>query len=381
MIGHHAFRGCLTCFETFEDSVLNFAKKKCLGERIVDNENKLSKYIFRNYAEVHELVKYFSSGLVKEGLLPPNPDDIKILGIYLKNCPNWLICEQACYRTSAVTVPLYETFDMKTIDFIINQTKLTTIVCAAKHLQCLLDLRSASAQSLDAVIVSDVLTKSQITPEILNVADKLKLRMYSFEDIVRIGSAYPSAPLPPSADSLASFCYTSGTTGQPKGALISHENFISVMTSGLEGVMHVQSEDVYLSFLPLAHIFERLVTNALLASGSSIGFFTGDLSKLIDDIQHLRPTIFCAVPRLLNRIRDKVLQGFSSTKQSLASSLFNIAVKQKLYNLKRCGETRHMLWDALVFDKIKHALGLNRVRLLLSGFYLYLVMLYHFNSS
>ena len=104
-------------------------------------------------------------------------------------------------------------------------------------------------------------------------------------------------------------CYTSGTTGVPKGALITHQNIIAVANAAMSSVFaDLSSTDVYLSFLPLPHIFERMVLTAMLSSGGAVGFFQGDPLKIVEDTVALMPSIYCAVPRLLNKIHDKIIE-------------------------------------------------------------------------
>ncbi len=108
---------------------------------------------------------------------------------------------------------------------------------------------------------------------------------------------------------------------------------------------------MHISYLPLAHVFERVVQMWITYVGGSIGFFQGDTLKLLDDIAVLKPTVFASVPRLYNRIYDKVFAGVKA-KGGLAAKLFHAAVAAKMAGLKK-GHTTHWLWDRLVFAKVK----------------------------
>jgi long-chain acyl-CoA synthetase len=161
------------------------------------------------------------------------------------------------------------------------------------------------------------------------------------------------------------FFYRSGTTGTPKGAILTHENMIADASNAKWGNLNVTSAEVHLSYLPLAHIFEQLIENAIFMEGGSIGFYQGDTLKLMDDIAVLRPTIFPSVPRLFNRIYDRIT-GTAQAAGGIKSFLFNTAFADKKKLLKENINT-HSIWDSLVFGPIKKRVGLDRVRLIVSG--------------
>ncbi|TYZ65895.1 hypothetical protein PybrP1_010418 [[Pythium] brassicae (nom. inval.)] len=123
--------------------------------------------------------------------------------------------------------------------------------------------------------------------------------------------------------------------------------------------------DVHLSYLPLAHVFERCVHANLISSGGAIGFYQGDAAKLMDDIAALKPTVFPSVPRVLNRIFDKVRQGVKDAGGA-KEFLFNKALAGKRYGLGHSGTLAHAVWDPMVFGKVKMLLGGN-VRLMMNG--------------
>nr|GMD25012.1 long chain acyl-CoA synthetase 4-like [Ipomoea batatas] len=115
--------------------------------------------------------------------------------------------------------------------------------------------------------------------------------------------------------------YTSGTTGDPKGVLISNESILSII-AGVNHHMEDMNEeftekDVYLSYLPLAHIFDRVIEELFISKGASIGFWHKDVKQLIDDIKELKPTAFCAVPRTISGLTETCAGSFVSRPDDL----------------------------------------------------------------
>jgi long-chain acyl-CoA synthetase len=148
--------------------------------------------------------------------------------------------------------------------------------------------------------------------------------------------------------------------------MLSHGNLVAVARSHVDDGAIGLPEDIHISYLPLAHIYERIVLNGMLASGCQIGFFRGDVSLLMEDIAVLRPTIFVSVPRLLNRVYERITTTATTSGSAIKTTLFKKAVEAKLTNMKTNGSLTHPLWDTLVFKKVKAALG-GRVRLICSG--------------
>ena len=108
------------------------------------------------------------------------------------------------------------------------------------------------------------------------------------------------------------FCFTSGTTGDPKACMLSHEAFISATGSVARRSFDMTPDDSYISYLPLAHSLETSFVCAALQNGIKIGFYSGDPLKLLDDMQALKPTMFPSVPRLFNRIYEKITNNIRS---------------------------------------------------------------------
>jgi len=187
--------------------------------------------------------------------------------------------------------------------------------------------------------------------------------------VIEEGKKHPSIDLNalmPKSEDIQMFCYTSGTTGDPKAAMLSHGNLMSAALATLEvGGIDFGDEDVLISYLPLAHSFEKVLFTSALISSIAVGYYSGDPLKLLDDLKELKPTLFPSVPRLFNRIYDKITQGLKE-KSAIQQALFNRAVRRKLHYLETGGYYTHSIWDPIIFNKIRELIG-GRVRIMVTG--------------
>ncbi|KAG9479866.1 hypothetical protein GDO78_011739 [Eleutherodactylus coqui] len=154
--------------------------------------------------------------------------------------------------------------------------------------------------------------------------------------------------------------------GNPKGAMLTHKNIVSNMAAFLkvtEELAFPSTQDVLISFLPLAHMFERVVECVVLCHGARIGFFQGDIRLLMDDLKVLQPTIFPVVPRLLNRMFDRI---FGQANTTIKRWLLEFASKRKEAELRSGIIRKDSLWDKLIFQKVQDSLG-GKVRLMITG--------------
>jgi len=338
----------------------------CFGSRVRD-DGSISTYQWQTYQEVDKRVGAFAAALVKLDLAPTTADGKRFLGFFLKNSRDWMVGALACYRIGVVVVPMYDTLGPETVSYIQGQTMMSTALCTAAELKLLTKQKTFPFAN---VLVSGALSK-----EVRAAAEAKGVRVFTVAELEALGQPnlglLASVPEPKPAD-LAYLCYTSGTTGDPKGAMLSHGNLLAAIgnagfpSQSIFAMDPNGPQEVHLSYLPLAHVFEPVVMNFCLYRGAAVGFYQGDTLKILEDLQALRPTLFVSVPRLYNRIHDKIIGG-AKAKGGIAGYLFAKGLEAKLERLHSTGSVEHGLWDPLVFSKVRKQLGLDRCAKMLCG--------------
>ncbi|KAF0776186.1 hypothetical protein AaE_000114, partial [Aphanomyces astaci] len=269
----------------------------------------------------------------------------------------WILTEIACNRMSYVVVPLYDTLGPKAIPFILNHTNMRVLVCSGDLVATVLQAKG-DCPSLEFVVSMD----DSITSRQRSDADSKGVTLLTLHEVETVPDA-TVPPSPPTPSDVSTICYTSGTTGDPKGAILTHRNYTTA-TLMLADRIDCRGHMVHISYLPLPHVMERCVTSIIARLGASMGFYQGDVIHLMDDMAELKPHLFVSVPRLFNRVYDKIVQGVASAG-GVKKLMFDYAYASKKQGLAD-GTNVHALWDALVFSKIQAVLG-GRVELIVSG--------------
>jgi long-chain acyl-CoA synthetase len=285
--------------------------------------------------------------------------------------PEWLSADFAILTAGAITVPVYSTLTAAQARYIIQDSGARlAFVSTAEQLEKLQRVRH-ELPSLEAIVVFE--ETGNASPSVLTldaVAARGHGRLTGEE--WGVGREFRDRAREVRPDQLATIIYTSGTTGEPKGVMLSHHNLVSNMIGG-HAIVPVNQDDVSLSFLPLSHSFERLVSYVYLANGVTI-VFAESMETVGKDLPVVKPTVITGVPRVYEKFQARILERGSALPQP-RRTLFNWGVKVALARgraeTKRGGMgpllgLQSKIADRLVFAKIRESIG-GRLRCLVSG--------------
>ena len=205
--------------------------------------------------------------------------------------------------------------------------------------------------------------------ELLNsTAAAVGIQIYSMDEVEAIGAQSGRAMRPPSKEDIVTVNYTSGTTGNPKGVVITHAGAVAGITAARMSAA-MQPGDTHISYLPLAHIYGRMADQTALAEGTRVGYFHGDMTALVEDLQILKPSALMSVPRLYNRINSSIQAA------TIEADGFKGALSRRVIEAKRASmalprgqaHNKHFLYDRIWTPKVLKAVGLQNARTMCSG--------------
>lgn len=328
--------------ELFEGSVTRYGQKVAMQYRHEGDWKSLT------YQQLWRHISEFAAGLEMQGV--KSGDKVAILA---ENCPEWVVADFAILGLGAVTVPIYPTIPAEQVGFILENADVTAAI--VENAEQLHKVEKVWPQTLNNV----VLISGRVTA--------FDRTVVSFSDVLESGRSFLTTGKPSAFsnfrniqdDALATIVHTSGTSGLPKGVMLSHHNIATNVKAALE-LLPVEASDLTLSYLPLSHIFERTVEEfALLSTGATVCYSEG-IDKIQENLAEIRPTILVSVPRLLEKVYSKVQSQLEDAPKVMRGVLH-----KGMYGDRSTG-LAYRLIDRLVFKKLREGLG-GRVRAVVSG--------------
>ena len=304
-------------------------------------------------AEVKAAVNKLSAALLKLGV---SGNDMQIenqdkIALVSKNRPEWLMLDLACQQIGVALCPIYPTTNINELEFIFNDAAVKYVFVSGEDILDKVDLIKDRVHSLKNVYSFDELPGAVYWTNLTDTVTE--------EDIAKMEAVKSTIK----AEHCATIIYTSGTTGTPKGVMLSHRNIVTNVINAKKSFPFDDNPTARaLSFLPLNHIFERMVSFIYITSGISIYYAEG-LDTIAENLKEVKPNLFCTVPRLLEKVFEKIMEkgaALTGIKRKLFD--WSIALAEKYDNLNSGGLAYNMqlaLASKLVFSKWREALGNN----------------------
>ncbi len=317
-------------------------------------------WIANDTVSIQLTINKLSAGLIKLGVSGNNltPESADKIAIISNNRPEWVITDLAVQQTGAILVPLYPTTNPIEIEFILNDSQTQYIFVSNDEMfQKINELKSKIPSLIDIFSFDNVVGCkhwSQLTTSIDEGA---------LQNVEAIKKTIP-------ASHLATIIYTSGTTGTPKGVMLTHSNIYTCVQYSKDSFPFEDAPDKKaLSFLPLNHIFEKVITYIYLYSGISI-YYAESIETIGDNIREIQPFGFSCVPRLLEKVYEKIMLKGSDLKGvkrmlfywavALAKKYDNNVSGSFLYNLQL------KIANKIIFNKWREALG-GKIEFIVTG--------------
>lgn len=341
-------------FDSVTYQLQKFAKPDMLAAK--------EKGEWRKYStqESHDIINKFSAGLLKLGVSGNDLTEERAekIAIISNNRPEWLFTDMAVQQTGAILIPIYPTTNPLELKFILSDAEVKYIFVSNQEMLDKVKSVQPDVPSLQNIYSFDKLDGAEHWTSVTALADADSL--HTVEDIKQTISD----------EHVATIIYTSGTTGTPKGVMLTHRNIVSNVKFSKESFPFPDDPSIKtLSFLPLNHIFEKMVSYIYLFSGISI-YYAESLETIGDNLKEIKPDGFTTVPRLLEKVFEKIMaKGNELTGIKRKLFFWAVALGEKYDNRKSLGVFYNLqlaLANKLIFSKWREALGGN-IKFIITG--------------
>lgn len=369
-----------TLYEVVNNACTKFAAKPCVGTRnlvkvhqIEEEGKKFEKleyentYNYMTYKEYGLRVENFASGMIGQTEIAAQDRVV----IYAETQRDWMVAANAAFSMGCQVVTIYATLGEEGALFGITQTKAPVVVADGKLMKILAKIVEKCPD------LKHVITLGEVDASLTEKVRKADKTVSSMDELIEKGSAKPIAPRPPAPDDIAVVMYTSGTTGDPKGVLLTHRN----ITAGVAGFRHsgaaygIDDTTTFLAYLPLAHIMEMIAEVSMFAFGGQLAY--GSPHTLTDtgvklkrpesmgDALVAQPTFMVFAPAVFDKVYKAVLKKVDNAG-GFKKTMFDKALEWGMQNYEAGGVGVNALVNKVVFGPVQGLLG-GRLKVAMTG--------------
>ena len=346
-----------TLTQLFFDAITTFSKPAALRFKANGVWQDIS------HAQLQERVRH--TALALQALQLTRGDRVALLS---ENRPEWAIADYACLTAGLADVPIYPTLPAEQMVHILNDSGAVALFVSTPE-------QAAKIARIrpDVPALKTVISFCAPAPVGCDIALDDFMRQGAAVDSPERAAAWQASALATQPSDLATLIYTSGTTGLPKGVMLTHDNLYSNVFASLP-ILEPQDDDVALSFLPLSHIFERMVGHYLLFAGGCTIAYAESIDAVAANLAEVRPTILSSVPRIYEKLYARIMEG-GNAGSPIKKAIFHWSLQvadewADAYLAKRAPSAmvafKYGIAQTLVFSKIKAKLG-GRLRVACSG--------------
>ncbi|KAL7561234.1 hypothetical protein ACA910_004155 [Epithemia clementina (nom. ined.)] len=371
--------GVATLYDLAKDAFQKYGGRNCMGTRKflgwkVPGKVKHfgEEVLWRSFAQLGTDAHKFGAALRKEGVQPaPGTtliEKVKTpcrIAIFENTCAEWMIASIGAFTQSITVTTVYATLGMDAVVEAIVDNIIPVLVCNKNDVKKVVE-KINKMPTLKVIIYTEDLCEPDLKIDFPTPPKGVKI--VSFGDFVTSGDTKAFPPTPPEADTVAVVMYTSGSTGKPKGVIINHRQIVGACAAGDVALGIRKGEDVYLAYLPLAHIMELMAEFVMICMGCTICYadpksLTSTGAYPVGALEQFSPTLMVAVPKIWDTIK-KGISAKVAAGSPIVQFLFKTAIEWRSFAIKHGFDAP--LFKLLVFKKLKKAVG-GQLRLGVSG--------------